>query len=197
MLYCWDIIGTFFFAISGAFAARQKGMDLWGSFLMALVTGTGGGILRNVLIGVTPPVVFEDPAYIGVSALAMLCVVWFPHFLDFTKRIVSVMDAIGLGVFVCIGTHIAMDKGLVWWAAASMGVITGTFGGVIRDMWRAEVPLIFRKEIYATAALGGGFLLILLEEIMGVSKAISIPIVTVVVAAVRVLAIRYAINHSE
>jgi len=106
------------------------------------------------------------------------------------------MDALGLGIFVCIGTHVAIDHGLAWWAAAGMGVVTATFGGVIRDVFRAEVPLIFRKEIYATAAFAGAVLLIVLEH-WGLDESITIPIVVVFIAVVRLLAIRYALNHSS
>ncbi len=196
MLYYWDLIGTFLFCVSGALAGRQKGMDLWGTFMMALVTGTGGGTVRSIIIGDLPPPIFKDPAYIIVTVLATPCATLFPAFWDKFRREVSFMDALGLGVFVCIGTHVATDKGMPWWAAAFMGMVTATFGGVIRDVLRTDVPLIFRKEIYATAALIGGFFLLGMEH-SGVPEAYSIPIATACVAAIRLLAIRYALNQSS
>ncbi|MGB1260177.1 MAG: trimeric intracellular cation channel family protein, partial [Akkermansiaceae bacterium] len=165
MLYYWDIVGTFFFCLSGALAGRQKGMDWWGVFVLALVTGTGGGTLRSVMIGDVPPPVFRDPIYVILAGAATPCATLFTAWWQRFNREVSVMDAIGLGVFVCIGTQIASAHGLAWWAAAGMGVVTATFGGVIRDVLRAEIPLVFRSEIYATAALAGGLLMLGLEAI--------------------------------
>mgnify|MGYP001825122728 CR=1 FL=1 len=196
MIYYWDIIGTFFFCLSGALAGRQKDMDWWGVFVIALVTGTGGGTLRSIMIGDLPPPVFRDPHYVIIAAIATPCAMLIPSWWEKFRREVSVMDAIGLGVFVCLGTHIAMDHGLAWWAAIGMGVVTATFGGVTRDILRAEIPLVFRREIYATAALAGGLLLVGLEW-LGMEKHLSILIAAACTAGIRLLAIRYAINHSK
>ena len=171
-------------------------MDFWGTFVMALVTGTGGGTVRSILIGDVPPPLFIDPIYIIIAAVATPCATLFPGLWDRFRREISVVDALGLGVFVCIGTQVAIDHGLSWWAAVGMGVVTATFGGVIRDILRTEVPLVFRKEIYATAALVGAVLLIGLEH-MGLDRQFSIPITTVFIAGVRLLAIRYALNQSS
>lgn len=196
MLYYWDILGVLLFGISGALAGRQNGMDFWGIYIMALVTSTGGGTLRCILLGDTPPFLFTDPIYLMIAVVAVAIAVLFPFLWDMYSREVSVLDALGLGIFVCIGTDIGLDHGLAWWAAAGMGVITATFGGVIRDVLRNEVPLIFRKEIYATAAFGGALLLMGLQQ-LGVGEQISIAVATVATAAVRLLAIRYAVNQSS
>jgi len=196
MLFYWDLLGVLLFGISGALAGRQNGMDLWGIYIMALVTSTGGGTLRSILMGDVPPFLFTDPIYIIVAAVAVAIAVLFPFLWDVYSREVSVLDALGLGIFVCIGTNIGLEHGLDWWAAAGMGVITATFGGVIRDVLRNEVPLIFRKEIYATAAFGGALLLMGLQQ-LGVGDQISIAVATVATAAVRLLAIRYAVNQSS
>lgn len=196
MLHYWDLLGTFFFCVSGALAGRQKGMDFLGTFVIALVTGTGGGTLRSVLLGDVPPAVFTDVSYAVIAAVATPCATLFPSVWERFSREVSVMDALGLGVFVCIGTQIAIDRGLAWWAAAGMGMITATFGGVLRDILRAEVPLIFRKEIYATAALAGALLLLGLAH-LDVPGQVRIPAVVLCTAGIRLLAIRYAINQSR
>ncbi|NWK54092.1 trimeric intracellular cation channel family protein [Verrucomicrobiaceae bacterium N1E253] len=196
MLFYWDIAGVFIFAISGALAGRQKSMDFWGIYIMALVTSCGGGTLRSILIGDVPPFLFTQPVYLIVAAVGTLFARFFPSLWDMFSREVSVLDALGLGIFVCIGTDIALDHGLSWWAAAGLGVITATFGGVIRDVLRNEVPLIFRKEIYATAALGGSLLLMGLQSV-GLGQQWCIAIATVATAVVRLLAIRYAINQSS
>lgn len=196
MLYTWDIIGTFFFCLSGALAGQQKGFDYWGMFLMSLITGTGGGVLRSLMIGDTPPAILEDPTYIMVAMVAVPIVFYFPSALLRFRRQVSIMDALGLGIFACIGARVASNNGLDWWAAMGMGTVTATFGGVIRDVMRNETPLIFRKEIYGTAALiGAGFMLLI--EFFGVDKQSSMFIAALVGAGIRLLAIKYALNHSE
>ena len=196
MLYYLDLLGVFLFAISGALAGRQKGMDLWGMFILALVTAVGGGTLRCMLIGTVPAFVLVDPAYVITAAVAVAFARFFPFLWDRFSREVSILDALGLGIFVCLGTHAALDHGLDWWAAAGVGVITATFGGVIRDVLRNDVPLVFRKEIYATAALGGALLMMGLENI-GVGDGWSIGISIFATAGVRLLAIRYAVNQSS
>lgn len=196
MLYYWDLAGVFLFGISGALAGRQKSMDWLGMYIMALVTSCGGGTLRSMLIGDVPPFLFTQPIYLLVALLATAVAILFPFLWDIFSREISILDALGLGIFVCIGTQIGIRHELEWWAAVGMGVITATFGGVIRDVFRNEVPLIFRKEIYATAAMGGGLLLLALEE-LGVGEQWSIAIAVVATAAVRLLAIRYAINQSS
>jgi len=196
MIFYWDLLGVLLFGISGALAGRQNGMDLWGIYIMALVTATGGGTLRSILLGDVPPFLFTNPIYIIVAAVAVAIAVLFPFLWDVYSREVSILDALGLGIFVCIGTNEGLEHGLAWWAAAGMGVITATFGGVIRDVLRNEVPLIFRKEIYATAAFGGALLLMGLQQ-LGVGEQTSIAVAIFATAAVRLLAIRYAVNQSS
>ncbi len=196
MLYLWDIIGTYVFCVSGAIAARQKDMDWFGMFMLALITGTGGGTLRSMMIGDTPPPIFKDPIYLFLAAGAVMTALFAAPYWEKRRRIVSAIDAIGLGVFVCIGVQVALNRHLDWWAAVGMGVITATFGGVIRDVVRTEVPLIFRKEIYATACAIGGLIYLALESIGAPSSLNSVATV-VSVASIRLLAIRYALNQSS
>ena len=139
---------------------------------------------------------FLDPVYGITAVVATLCALPFSAFWAKFSREVSALDALGLGVFVCIGTESALSHGLSWWAAAGMGVVTATFGGVLRDVLRNEVPLIFRKEIYATAALFGALIFLGLGA-MDVARTLAIPVATVVTAGVRLLAIRYTVNQSS
>jgi len=196
MLTLWDLIGTFFFCVSGAVAGRQIKFDYFGIFLMALVTGTGGGTLRSVLIGDTPPPILNDPTYVIIAVVAVPIGMYFPHAWLKFKRQVSLIDALGLGIFACIGTRVSMAHGIEWWAAIGLGVVSATFGGVIRDVLRNEVPLIFRKEIYATAALAGAVLMLLLDQ-LGLESQESITIAALAVAVFRLLAIKFALNASE
>lgn len=196
MLYFWDLMGVFVAAVSGGLAGRQKGMDWFGAFVIGLVTGVGGGTLRSMLIGDVPPPVFKDPGYL-IVALSATVAVWLLGPLWFRiRRLVSLVDAISLGVFVAIGVRVSQEHHMSWWACICLGVITGTFGGVLRDVMRAEVPLIFRKEIYATAGIVGGAALLGLDA-LGVPADIGLAASTLLVTAIRMLAIRYALNHSE
>ncbi len=192
-LYFADLIGVFVFAVSGAIAGRQKEMDLFGMFMLATVTCVGGGTLRNLLIGVTPPPVLTDPAYLIVAAIATIASFYGQPIWQRAERAVSLFDALGLGVFVCIGVQVSQANGLAWWASVGMGMVTATFGGVIRDLLRAEVPLIFRKEIYATAALAGGLMYLALD-FLHLSTGLNILLTTTTTAAIRITAIRLNFN---
>ena len=192
-LYLADLIGVFVFAVSGAIAGRQKEMDVFGMFMLAIVTCVGGGTLRSLLIGVTPPPVLSDPAYLIIAAAATISAFYAEPIWEKWQRAVSFFDALGLGVFVCIGVQVSQNQGLAWWACVGMGMVTATFGGVLRDLLRTEVPLIFRQEIYATAALlGGGIYLVL--DFSGTPTFVNIPVTTTITAAIRLIAIRYKLN---
>jgi uncharacterized membrane protein YeiH len=188
-LYLADLIGVFVFAVSGAIAGRQKDMDIFGMFMLATVTCVGGGTLRSLLIGVTPPPLLADPAYLIVAAMATIASFYAEPIWERGERVVSIFDALGLGVFVCIGVQVSQANQLSWWACVGMGMVTATFGGVIRDLLRTEVPLIFQEEIYATAALVGGLIYLGLDWI-GLPTGFNILITTTITAAFRITAIR-------
>jgi uncharacterized membrane protein YeiH len=192
----FELVAVFVAAVSGALAGRQKGMDWFGMYVVGVLAGMGGGTLRSLLIGDLPPPIFRDPAYLLVIvisvAAALISEPWWPK----VRRVVSMVDAISLGPFVSIGYRVSLEHGLPWWACVVNGVITATFGGVLRDIARAEVPLIFRREIYATACLAGGLVLVGLDR-LGVSPEIGVGVITVMITGIRLLAIRYSLNESS
>lgn len=196
MLQLWDILGTFVFCVSGAIAGRQNGMDWFGMFVVGLVTGTGGGMLRSLLIGDLPPAILTDPIYVIVAGAATGVAVVGSTGWQRMRRAVSVMDAFGLGLFVVTGIRVAQAHELSWWAALALGVITATFGGLLRDVIRNEVPLVLRKEIYATACIAGGLVLLGLDAV-GAPETVSLAVTTGIVVTIRLLAIRYAIHQSQ
>jgi len=196
MLLLWDILGTFVFCVSGAVAGRQNQLDWFGMFVVALVTGTGGGMLRSLLIGDLPPAFLKDPIYFIVAAAATVVAVVGASAWSRMRRAVSVMDALGLGLFVVTGIRVAQAHGLPWWAALALGVISATFGGLLRDVIRNEVPLVLRKEIYATACIIGGLTLLGLDA-LGVAEEVALGATTAIVVIIRLLAIRYSIHQSE
>lgn len=192
----FELVAVFVAAVSGALAGRQKDMDLFGMYVVGVLTGMGGGTLRSMLIGDLPPPVFRDPIYLLVAAVAVVFARFGEPWWSKIRRVVSVVDAISLGLFVSIGIRISQEHGLPWWACVANGVITATFGGVLRDIARVEVPLIFRREIYATACLIGGFVLLALDAAR-VPGSVGVLVITVLITGIRLLAIRYALNQSS
>ncbi|MEN9975644.1 MAG: hypothetical protein RLZZ282_1650 [Verrucomicrobiota bacterium] len=192
----FELVAVFVAAVSGALAGRQKDMDLFGMFVVGLLTSMGGGTLRSLLIGDLPPPVFQDSIYLEVTAVGVFVARYGAPWWSKIRRVVSVVDAMSLGMFVSIGIRSSQEHGLAWWACVVNGVITATFGGVLRDIVRAEVPLIFRKEIYATACLIGGVALIGLDRV-GVPSILGVGVITILITTIRLLAIRYALNQSS
>lgn len=192
----FELVAVFVAAVSGALAGRQKEMDLFGMYVVGVLAGMGGGTLRSLLIGDLPPPVLKDPAYLLVVVPAVLVARFGGPWWSRLRRAVSVVDAMTLGPFVSIGIRISQDHGLAWWACVVNGVITAAFGGVLRDIARAEVPLIFRREIYATACLAGGFVLLGLDA-AGVPEHVGVMVITVLITGIRLWAIRYSVNRSS
>ena len=193
MLEYWDYLGTFVFCVSGAIAGRQHDMDWFGMFIVALVTGTGGGLLRSVMLGDLPPVFLANPVYFILAVCAVLVALHGANSWQKITRIVSVFDALGLGIFLVTGMRIAQSYGLAGWAAIAIGVVSATFGGLLRDVLRNEVPLVLRKEIYATACIIGG-LALLCFDYANLNETVSLILTSLIVVAIRLVAIRYAIN---
>lgn len=150
-----DMAGIAVFAASGALVASRKRMDAVGFVLIAAVTGFGGGTVRDLLLGRTPPYWLRDPTWLAVASGVALLVFFTAHRLESRFRALLWADAVGLALYAVLGTEIALLAGAQPWAAVLLGVVTATFGGVVRDVVCNEVPLLLRKEIYALAALAG------------------------------------------
>ena len=166
IVYTLDLIGTFVFAISGALAASEKKFDIFGGGILALLTAVGGGTLRDVLIGSTPVAWLQDLNYLLLIAIAVPVSYFFKSIILKLRRTMFLFDTIGIGLFTIMGLQKTLSLGLSPIVAVLMGAVSAVFGGVLRDVFSNEVPLIFRKEIYATACLSGGALFILLESIV-------------------------------
>lgn len=159
MLYLLDLIGVVVFAISGAIVARDKQFDLFGGIVLAMVTAIGGGTFRDLALGRTPIFWLTDLNYLllaSTTAVALLFLFRHFQFNQHWRNGLLIADALGLAVFTVIGVEIALDAGLHPLMCVVMGAITGCFGGIIRDVLANREPLIFQREIYATAALAGG-----------------------------------------
>lgn len=152
-----DFIGTFAFAISGIRLASAKRFDWFGAYVVGFVTAIGGGTLRDVLLGETPGWM-TNPIYLICTGFALLWVICFSRTLIRLNNTFFLFDAIGLALFTVVGVSKALDLGFPFWVAIIMGGMTGSAGGVIRDVFINEIPLIFRQEIYAMACLVGGLI---------------------------------------
>jgi uncharacterized membrane protein YeiH len=156
-----DLVGIFVFAISGALVAVRKDLDVFGVLILAGTTGLGGGFLRDVLIGATPPTALVDWRYLLVPVAAGLLTFWFHPALGRMERTITVFDAFRLGLFCVTGALKSLDYGLGPVPAALMGMVTGIGGGMARDVLASRVPAVFRGELYATPALAGAFVAVL------------------------------------
>ena len=184
-------IGTFAFAISGIRLASAKRFDWFGAYVVGFVTAIGGGTIRDLLLDVTPGWM-TDPIYLICTGLALLWVILFGKHLIHLHNTFFIFDSIGLALFTVVGVGKSIALGYPFWVAIIMGSITGAAGGVIRDVFINEIPLIFRKEIYAMACVIGGLvywicLMLDMESVL----AQLIGGITVFVA--RILAVKYKI----
>jgi len=190
ILYLLDLVGTAAFAAWGAWVGVRKQMDLFGVLVLGMVTAVGGGTLRDLLLGDIPPFSLKDETYIWIAAgISLFVFINRARFKVFEAPLLY-FDAIGLGTFVVIGTTKALDFQLGWLGAVLMGVMTGTAGGLFRDVLANEVPLILRREIYASACVVGGGLLVALK-LAGANHAFAALLAAGTVIIIRLLAIHY------
>lgn len=150
-----DLLGTFAFAISGIRLASGRQIDWFGAYIIGLVTAIGGGTVRDLLLGVSPFWI-EDVKYFLTTGVALLATLLFKDKLFKLGSTLFLFDTIGLGLFTMVGITKSVEAGLPFWVCIVMGTITGSLGGVVRDVLLNDVPLIFRKDIYALACVAGG-----------------------------------------
>jgi len=150
-----DLFGVAVFAITGSLAAGKKRMDLFGVVVLATVTALGGGTIRDLVLGASPVFWISAPIYLLVAVATAIVTFFLVRFCGLPLKLLSVADAFGLAVFTVLGTQKALDMDISPGIAVVMGIMTGVVGGMIRDILSDEIPLILRREIYATASLCG------------------------------------------
>ncbi len=190
LIYYFDLLGTLVFAISGVVAAVERKFDLVGAFIIGFVTALGGGTTRDLLMGSTPVSWMLNLDYLYVILAAMLLCFFFYKQLAKIRKGLFIFDSIGLGLFTILGLQKALSFGLNIPIALLLGIVSAVFGGVIRDVLTNQVPLIFRKEIYALASLTGGLIYLLgveLELTAALNASLSISIVILI----RSMAVKY------
>ena len=196
-IFILQLLGTIAFAVSGAMTALHKQMDMLGVTVLGLITAVGGGMVRDVLLGQTPPAIFSDPVT-GLTAVAASILVFSPavrRLLLKTRRIydltLRLADSLGLGIFTVIGAQTACGvlEQNNWFAIAFLGTMTGVGGGVLRDVLAGDLPYIFRKHIYALASLFGALVWVALHRWWNDTAALLLGVAVIV--AVRLLAAHY------
>lgn len=202
MIFVMELVGTVAFASSGTMLAVRKEMDLFGVCVLGVTTSVGGGLLRDLILGITPPNMFRKPVYtmvaLGVSVLLFLFL-YVQHsrmpgrFAAVYDRIMAVFDAVGLGIFTAVGINTARRVGFEQvFLLVFVGVITGVGGGLLRDMMAQEKPYILTKHVYACASIAGAFVCVFFEPTFG-----SLPSMmggAAVVLLIRLLAMHYRWN---
>ena len=191
--YPFELLGTFFFAISGALAIQDHHDDLFGAGFLGFVTAIGGGTLRDIMLGIYPLVWIGDIYFLYTIFAGVIIAYLFYKSLVRLKRTFLFFDALGISFFTILGVEKALSLGVRPEIAAIMGMFSAVMGGVIRDVLTNETPVLFRKEIYATACLAGAILYLILYK-FGVDRHANLIISILVIFVVRLLAVTYKLS---
>ena len=186
-----DLGGTFVFAISGALAAVNRRLDIFGILVLSFVAGNFGGITRDVLIGAVPPAALTDGRYLLVSVLAGLITFFLYAGVDRLRSPVLLFDAVGLAFFAVAGAQKAITFGLSPVMAALLGMLTGIGGGMTRDVLLTEIPQVLRSDLYAVAALAGASVVVI-GDMLGIPYAASALVGGALCFGLRFMAIRHS-----
>jgi uncharacterized membrane protein YeiH len=188
--YVLDLAGTFVFALSGATAGIRRKLDVFGILVLAFVAANTGGIVRDILIGATPPAAINDWRYLGVSLVAGLLTFYFPAAIIQRWNPVLLFDAAGLALFAVSGAHKALVYGLNPVMATLLGMLTGIGGGMARDILLAEIPTVLRADLYAVAALAGAAIVVI-ANLLQLPSGVGALCGATLCFGLRVLAIRH------
>jgi len=192
-LFIIDILGTIAFAISGAFLAMEKKLDPFGVLVLSFVTAIGGGTLRDTLIGNLPVSWLTNSTATIVIFCSAIATMFFGRYIKQLTTTLFLFDALGLGLFTMVGIKLGMQKDFSIGVCITLGTITACFGGVVRDVLLNNIPLLFRKEIYALACIAGGLFYFFIRE-LHVEKDTATIISILVIFCIRVLAFRFKIS---
>ncbi|MDQ3576832.1 MAG: trimeric intracellular cation channel family protein [Actinomycetota bacterium] len=188
LLIVAELVGLAVFAASGALAAVHARLDVFGVVVLGLTTALGGGVIRDLLLGITPPTTLRDWPYIAVPVVVALAVFGFHPQVARLRRAVLLADAVGLGLFTVTGTATALAHNVPTYTACLIGMTAGIGGGALRDLLLREIPLVLRREIYALAALAGAVVVVAGQR-LGWPAAPMAAIGAVLVTAIRLIAL--------
>ncbi len=189
--YYIDLLGTLVFAISGALAASDKNMykDIFGVTFTSFVTAVGGGTLRDMILGVRPTWVVDGNYLIAIT-VGVVFAITFKYYIIKNRRAFFLLDTVGIGLYTVVGVQKSLEHGVSPLAAVIMGMFSAVMGGVIRDTLINEIPLIFKKEIYATACLSGAAIFVILK-LLQVDDNINSFVSVFAIIFIRVISVKY------
>lgn len=188
-----DILGVIAFSISGVLVALEKKMDAFGVIIIAFVTAVGGGSLRDIMIGIEPVSWMSNMTYVYFIIGSAVMAVLLRKTIAYLRTSLFLFDTIGIGLYTVVGIETGIVAGLHPLICIALGTMTACFGGVIRDILCNEIPVIFRKEIYATACILGGFSYFLMNYFISDANYIFI-IAAVIVIVTRLLAVKFKVS---
>ncbi|WP_299017036.1 trimeric intracellular cation channel family protein [uncultured Polaribacter sp.] len=191
IIYAIDLLGTFAFAISGALVALDKKLDVFGVIIIAFITAVGGGMLRDILINAHPINWIGDLNYLYTIFTAVIFTFLFKSKIAYLSKTMFLFDTVGIGVFTLLGLKKGLSYNLHPIIAVIMGMISAVFGGVLRDVLTNKIPLIFEKEIYASACLAGGIVYLLILNFTIIPENINFIIAVAVVIIIRAIAVKF------
>jgi uncharacterized membrane protein YeiH len=194
--YILELLGTLVFAISGALAVQGKSEDWFGAGFTGFVTAIGGGTLRDILLGSYPLSWINDIYIVYTVLVGILVASLFNKVLQNLRKTLSLFDTLGIALFTVAGVEKALSLDVRWEIAALMGMFSAVFGGVIRDTLINETPVLFRKEIYASACLAGGLFYVVLSY-FDVPRDWNFIISASFIVSLRIFAVRYHINFPQ
>ena len=204
VLFVLEIVGTLAFAVSGAFVGVRRDMDVFGVIILGLTTAVGGGVIRDLILGLTPPRTFQHPIYAMIAIAASVAVFLIAR-RGFTEKttgpysvVMLVMDSLGLGAFTVSAIGTALEQGVEYNAFLLVftGVVTGVGGGVLRDVMAGQTPYIFLKHVYASASLLGAVLCVIMMPLTGDAWAIALGMTATVVIRLLSAYFRWNLPHA-
>lgn len=193
LYYAIEMLGIVAFSISGVLTAMEKRLDPFGIFIIAFVTALGGGTLRDVILGVEPVAWLVNPSYMYVIMGSVFLAVTLRKHLRYLRTSLFLFDTFGIGLYTVVGLEKGVNAGLIPIMCITIGTISACFGGVIRDILCNEIPIIFHKEIYATACVAGGICYFILD-LFPINDQLVFAIPIVVVILIRFLAVRFKLS---
>lgn len=193
LYYTIEMLGIVAFSISGVLTAMEKRLDPFGIFIIAFVTALGGGTLRDVILGVEPVAWLVNPSYMYVIMGSVFLAVILRKHLRYLRTSLFLFDTFGIGLYTVVGLEKGVNAGLIPIMCITIGTISACFGGVIRDILCNEIPIIFHKEIYATACVAGGICYFILD-MFPINDQLVFAIPIVVVILIRFLAVRFKLS---
>lgn len=191
--YSLELVGTFVFAVSGALAVREREHDMFGAGFTGFITAIGGGTLRDILLDSYPLVWIGDVRFLYAILVGILAAFIFPGFLSRLRKTLFLFDTLGIAFFTVLGVEKALNLGMRPEIAAIMGMFSAVMGGVIRDTLTNEIPILFRKEIYASACLAGAIVYLVLNY-FEVPRDANLLLSIAVIIAIRMLSMKYKLS---